>query len=109
MSAEAEGRGRYYVMYCFEDNNNKHTITRNTGGHWKSCIARATYRLFNYLQEDNYRVGSNCNYILQTLIAVFLRVCFLEKFMNPKTVLYFFAKIGIIIKHEGKETKTGVD
>ena len=83
-------------MHCFEDNNDKHTITRNTDGHWKSCIARASYRLFNYLQEDN------CNYILQTLLAVFLRVCFLEKFMNPKTVLCFFAKIGIIIKHERK-------
>ena len=40
--------------------------------------------------------------ILQTLLSVFLRVCFLEKFMNPKTVLCFFAKIGIIIKHERK-------
>ena len=29
--------------------------------------------------------------------------------MNPKTVLCFFAKIGIIIKHEGKESKTGAD
>ena len=48
-------------------------------------------------------------YILQTLLAVFLRVCFLEKFMNPKTVLCFFAKIGIIIKHEAKESKTGAD
>ena len=45
----------------------------------------------------------------KTLVAVFLRVCFLEKFMNPKTVLCFFAKIGIIIKHEVKESKTGAD
>ena len=30
--------------------------------------------------------------------------------MNPKTVLCFFAKKnGIIIKHEGKESKTGAD
>ena len=29
--------------------------------------------------------------------------------MNPKTVLCFFAKIGIIIKHERKVSKTGAD
>ena len=39
----------------------------------------------------------------------YFSACFLEKFMNPKTVLCFFAKIGIIIKHEGKESKTGAD
>ena len=32
--------------------NGKHTPTRNTDGHWKSCIKDATYRLVNYLQAD---------------------------------------------------------
>ena len=41
---------------------------------------------------------------LQTLVAVFLRMCLLGKFMNPKPVSCFFAKIRTV-KHETKESK----
>ena len=42
------------LLHCFEENNDKHTVARNLNGYsyWKSCIARATYRLVNYLPAD---------------------------------------------------------
>ena len=77
-----------HVIQCFEENNDKHTITRNTAGHWKSCIARATYSLVNYLQTGNWLTGGNCNYILQTLVAALPRV-FLAEIYESKNGFVF--------------------
>ena len=33
-----------FIIHCFEENNDKHTVVKNLN-YWKSCIARATYKI----------------------------------------------------------------
>ena len=44
-----------FIIHCFEENNDKHTIPRNLSWYcyWKSCTASATYTLVTYLLADD--------------------------------------------------------
>ena len=71
-------------------------------GHRKSCLARATYRLVNYLQAENKRAGSITKYCKHWLKyfpgCVFWGNSWIQK------RFCFVAKIWSM-KHEAKESK----
>ena len=79
-----------YMVLKIIITNNQHTKLRRTLKimHFPHNLSIISKQITN---EPLVKVTTNI--VLQTLLTAFLMECLLGKFMNPKTILCFFAKI----------------
>ena len=97
-----QGRGNTsYMVLKIIKTNNQHTKHRRT---LKIMHFPRNLSIISKQITNEPLVTVTTNIVLQTFLTVFLIECLLGKFMNPKTILCFFAKIRTV-KHETKESK----